>query len=95
MKNIKHILLISFIIHAGMAYSQVKDGVQPLFSSDSILELTISMNVKEVIEDIVIRDGDRICQMIIAKHEKAEWVNVESLIETERGTGRFGHTGEE
>ena len=56
MRNIKHILLINFIIHAGMAYSQVKDGVQPLFSSDDILELKISMNVKEVIEDIVVRD---------------------------------------
>lgn len=56
MKNVKNILLISFIIHSGMAFSQVKDGVQPLFSSDEILELKISMNVKEVIQDIEVRD---------------------------------------
>ena len=56
MKYIKNILLISFICHAGMAYSQVKDGVQPLFSSDSTLELRISMNVEEVIEDVEVRD---------------------------------------
>lgn len=44
-------------------------------------------------EDFVIKDGERICQMVIAKHEKAEWVSVENLIETDRGTGGFGHTG--
>ncbi|HLP72253.1 MAG TPA: dUTP diphosphatase [Bacteroidales bacterium] len=46
-------------------------------------------------EEFVVRDGERICQMIIAKHEKAEWVEVENLIETKRGTGGFGHTGKE
>ncbi len=40
-----------------------------------------------------INDGDRICQMVIAKHESAEWIEVESLDETERGVGGFGHTG--
>jgi len=44
-------------------------------------------------EDFIIKDGDRICQMIITKHEKAEWVNVERLEETKRGEGGFGHTG--
>ena len=44
-------------------------------------------------EDFVIKDGDRICQMVIAKHEKAEWVVTESLAETDRGAGGFGHTG--
>jgi len=44
-------------------------------------------------KDFIIRDGERICQMIIAKHEKAEWVCVERLLETERGEGGFGHTG--
>ncbi|MCE5347947.1 MAG: dUTP diphosphatase [Bacteroidales bacterium] len=44
-------------------------------------------------KDFIIRDGERICQMIIAKHEKAEWVSVERLLETERGKGGFGHTG--
>jgi dUTP pyrophosphatase len=44
-------------------------------------------------EDFVLKDGERICQMVIAKHEKAEWVSVESLLETNRGSGGFGHTG--
>ncbi len=44
-------------------------------------------------EDFVIKDGERICQMIIARHEKVIWTEVESLVETERGTGGFGHTG--
>ncbi|MCX7862214.1 MAG: dUTP diphosphatase [Bacteroidales bacterium] len=44
-------------------------------------------------EDFVINDGDRICQMIISKHEIIRWENVEILQETERGAGGFGHTG--
>lgn len=44
-------------------------------------------------EDFVVQDGERICQMVIAKHEKAEWVNVEFLEKTDRGNGGFGHTG--
>lgn len=44
-------------------------------------------------ESFVIKDGERICQMVIAKHEIAEWIKVESLIGTERGSGGFGHTG--
>lgn len=41
----------------------------------------------------VVNDGERIAQMVIARHEQAEWVVVESLDETERGAGGFGHTG--
>jgi len=44
-------------------------------------------------EEFIINDGERICQMIIAKHEKAELIEVETLNETERGAGGFGHTG--
>lgn len=44
-------------------------------------------------ENFVINDGDRICQMIIARHERAEWISVDALEETERGSGGFGHTG--
>ncbi len=40
-----------------------------------------------------INDGDRIAQMVIAKHEKAEWTEVEELSSTERGAGGYGHTG--
>lgn len=44
-------------------------------------------------EDFVIENGERICQMVIAAHEKVEWDLVEVLEETERGAGGFGHTG--
>ncbi|MCK4406873.1 MAG: dUTP diphosphatase [Bacteroidales bacterium] len=44
-------------------------------------------------EDFIINDGERIAQMIISAHEKADWVEVSELIETKRGAGGFGHTG--
>ena len=44
-------------------------------------------------EPFVISDGERIAQMIIARHEQAEWEPVEVLSETERGAGGFGHSG--
>ncbi|UII77551.1 dUTP diphosphatase [Flagellimonas sp. HMM57] len=44
-------------------------------------------------EDFTIEDGERIAQMVIAKHERAEWIAVESLSDTERGAGGFGSTG--
>ena len=44
-------------------------------------------------EDFAINDGERIAQVIIAKHEQAEWIEVEQLMETARGEGGFGHTG--
>jgi dUTP pyrophosphatase len=44
-------------------------------------------------EDFVINSGDRIAQMVISKHENAEWIKVDQLIETKRGSGGFGSTG--
>jgi len=44
-------------------------------------------------QEVVIDDGERIAQMVIAAHEKADWVEVEELMDTERGAGGFGHTG--
>lgn len=44
-------------------------------------------------EDFVISHGERICQMVVAKHETVSWQPVEVLEETERGAGGFGHTG--
>ena len=41
----------------------------------------------------VINDGERIAQMVIAKHEQISWVEVSTIDETERGAGGFGHTG--
>ena len=44
-------------------------------------------------QDFTINDGERVAQMVIAKHEQAEWIEVEQLIETDRGAGGFGSTG--
>lgn len=44
-------------------------------------------------EPFVINDGERIAQMVIARHEQAEWIEVEELTVTGRGAGGFGHTG--
>ena len=44
-------------------------------------------------EDFIIEHGERICQMVIARHEHIGWELVEILEETERGSGGFGHTG--
>lgn len=44
-------------------------------------------------DDFVIEHGERICQMVIAKHETISWDEVEILAETDRGAGGFGHTG--
>ena len=44
-------------------------------------------------DDFVINDGERIAQMVIARHEQAQWEQVETLDETERGAGGFGHSG--
>ncbi len=44
-------------------------------------------------EDFVVNDGERIAQMVIARHEQGAFVEVEALDETERGTGGYGHTG--
>lgn len=44
-------------------------------------------------EEFIINDGERIAQLVIAPHERAEWEDVNILSETERGTGGFGSTG--
>ncbi|PQJ79980.1 dUTP diphosphatase [Polaribacter porphyrae] len=44
-------------------------------------------------EDFIINDGERIAQLVIAKHERVNWKEVEVLSETERGSGGFGSTG--
>ena len=51
----------------------------------------ILVNISNV--DFVINDGERIAQLVIAKHERAEWEEVSILSETERGEGGFGSTG--
>ena len=44
-------------------------------------------------EPFTVNDGERIAQMVIARHDQAELVEVEALDETERGAGGYGHTG--
>ncbi len=44
-------------------------------------------------QDFVVQNGERIAQLIIAKHERADWIEVQELTETSRGEGGFGSTG--
>ena len=44
-------------------------------------------------EEFIVNDGERIAQMVIGRHEQAQWEQVNTLDETERGTGGFGHSG--
>lgn len=44
-------------------------------------------------EEFIIEDGERVAQMVIARHERVQWNNVEELGTSERGAGGFGHTG--
>lgn len=44
-------------------------------------------------EAFTIENGERVAQLVIAKHERAEWIEVEELSSTERGEGGFGSTG--
>jgi dUTP pyrophosphatase len=75
----------------------IKNGITVLNSPGTIDAdyrgeiCAIMINLSD--SDFVINDGDRICQMVIARHEKAEWIAVENLEITERGAGGFGHTG--
>lgn len=45
-------------------------------------------------DDVVIDPGERIAQLVVARHEQVEWEPVPALDETERGSGGYGHTGE-
>ena len=68
-----------------MAYLLGCEAVRLEFPTAKIFDsLTLGVN-----------DGDRIAQMVIARHERIEWVAMESLDETQRGAGGFGHTGRE
>lgn len=44
-------------------------------------------------EEFIVEDGERVAQMVIAKHEQADWQQVVELVETQRGAGGFGSTG--
>ncbi len=79
---------------SGMAY---KHGITVL-NSPGTIDADYRGEIKVIVVNLsnaeyVINDGERIAQMIIASHEKAEWIKVDELAETERGAGGFGHTG--
>ena len=44
-------------------------------------------------ETFMVKNGERVCQMVVAKYEKVEWEETDNLDDTERGEGGFGHTG--
>ncbi len=79
---------------SGLAF---KNGVTVL-NSPGTIDADYRGEVKIILvnlskEDFVINDGERVAQMVIARHEQAEWVQVEQLMETNRGAGGFGSTG--
>ncbi len=79
---------------SGLAY---KHGITVL-NSPGTIDADYRGEIKVILvnlsnDDFVIKSGERICQMVIAKHEVAEFDLVEVLEETDRGEGGFGHTG--
>lgn len=79
---------------SGLAY---KKGVG-VVNSPGTIDADYRGEIKVIIinfseAELVIEDGERIAQMVIAKHERADWEQVDSLSETDRGAGGFGSTG--
>ncbi len=75
----------------------IKSGITVL-NSPGTIDADYRGEIKVILinlsqDEFTIKSGDRICQMVIAKHEKAEFVEVDEISETERGAGGFGHTG--
>ena len=75
----------------------IKSGITVL-NSPGTIDADYRGEVKVILinlsdADFVIKSGDRIAQLVIAKHEQMEVVEVQTLSETERGSGGFGHTG--
>ena len=79
---------------SGLAY---KHGIS-IVNSPGTIDADYRGEVKVLLvnlsdTDFVVNDGDRIAQMVIAKHETVTWQDVEVLGETARGAGGYGHTG--
>lgn len=75
----------------------IKNGITVL-NSPGTIDSDYRGEIKVILinlstEDFVINNGDRICQMVIAKHEKTKFISVENLDDTVRGDGGFGHSG--
>ncbi|MDR0969223.1 MAG: dUTP diphosphatase [Lentimicrobiaceae bacterium] len=79
---------------SGLAF---KNGIT-ILNSPGTIDADYRGEIKVILinlsdQEFVVKDGERIAQMIIAQHEKAEWTQVNELSKTERGQGGFGHTG--
>ncbi|WP_066630310.1 dUTP diphosphatase [Labilibacter marinus] len=79
---------------SGLAY---KHGISVL-NSPGTIDADYRGEIKVILvnlsnDEFVIKTGERICQMVIAKHESVQFELVDSLENTERGSGGFGHTG--
>jgi len=75
----------------------IKKGIS-LVNSPGTIDADYRGEIKIILinlsaDDFLVEDGERIAQMIISRHEKAEWIQVEELNETTRGSGGFGHSG--
>ena len=75
----------------------IKSGITVL-NSPGTIDADYRGEVKVILinlsdQDFVVKSGDRIAQLVIAKHEQPDVVEVQTLSETERGAGGFGHTG--
>ena len=75
----------------------IKNGISVL-NTPGTIDADYRCEIRVIIinlssEDFVIHDGERICQMIISKHEHISWNEVNVLEITRRGSGGFGHTG--
>lgn len=79
---------------SGLAF---KNGITVL-NSPGTIDADYRGEIKIIVvnlsnDEFIINNGERVAQMVIAKHEQAEWTLVEQLVDTERGTGGFGSTG--
>ena len=79
---------------SGLAY---KHGIS-IVNSPGTIDADYRGEIKVLLvnlsaEDFAINTGDRIAQMVVAKHETVNWEEVETLNETTRGVGGYGHTG--
>lgn len=75
----------------------IKKGISVL-NSPGTIDADYRGEIKVILinlsdQDFLIADGERIAQMVVAKHERVEWKLSKSLSSTDRGEGGFGHTG--
>ncbi len=81
-------------LRSGLA---IKHGITVL-NSPGTIDADYRGEIKVILinlskDNFIINDGDRVCQMIIQQVEQTDWIEVESLEESDRGEGGFGHSG--